>query len=145
VEIKSETKCTNSVDVWITTTYTDNTQGERHPPAKQRGITMSKHTPGPWLVCDQFKIKTWSGATVALPISNAASNPEQYSANAYLMASAPDLLRERKKLLYTPGNGVAPESHPAALAAIAKAENRLDDFDQSINDLVASGGIVGAP
>ena len=83
---------------------------------------MTQHTPGPWVVYDdsndgktnRFEIAA-RGKTVAHIYH---SVPEEDLSNAFLIASAPDLLEALFGLLLFPNN---PRENDKARAAIAKA------------------------
>ena len=90
---------------------------------------MSKHTPGPWTVCEHSWSRTGiysaSHPIAALDIYEEATEETQedwervMSANAHLIAAAPDLLEALQsvmKMMNSPG-----EWHQEVRAAIAKA------------------------
>lgn len=93
---------------------------------------MSKHTPGPWYVddVDQDNIEiigkpSWACSrnyidgewAVAKADDFMGEHPEETAANARLIASAPDLLKALKAVVYS-------GDFDAAIAAIAKAEGQ---------------------
>ncbi len=114
-------------------------------------IETAKHTPGPWhWYSEDFSMAILCGETngYADPFEkhvttitmckschdHAKKEKREHwlwgachtgsAANARLIAAAPDLLAALKRMLGTPGNGITPEEHPDALAAIAKAEGK---------------------
>jgi hypothetical protein len=84
---------------------------------------MNKHTPGPWVVAEEAKIKHPQGTFIA---------QAQYWPDAYLIAAAPELLEALKSLLwyvgqlemlvYSADDAGEHEEVAKACAAIAKAE-----------------------
>jgi hypothetical protein len=84
----------------------------------------AKHTPGPWHAVDDNFVEAENGATVIDQINDDLSelSDEEISANARLIAAAPDLLAALRKLeiwLECTDNAEALEY---TRAAIAKAE-----------------------
>lgn len=105
--------------------------------ARTQTNTQAKHTPGPWRYCmfadhiPNYTIQPSPHGNKKLCLVNYyAGDPMNAQARdvtegeANLIAAAPELLSELKKILDTPGNGVTPGSHPSALAAIARAERQ---------------------
>ncbi len=87
---------------------------------------MNTHTEGPWTYRKgpSREIVASNGTMVAIPHGPDGEWLDvqaEHHANAYLIAAAPTLLEELRKLLYTPGNGVTPESHLTAVAAVRDA------------------------
>ncbi|MCA6480635.1 MAG: hypothetical protein IM557_08540 [Chitinophagaceae bacterium] len=78
---------------------------------------MNKHTPGPWVVAEEAKIKHPEGTFIA---------QAQYWPDAYLIAAAPDLLDALRVLVDWFDDETRCEAPlKKAGAAIAKAEGRL--------------------
>lgn len=97
---------------------------------------MSKHTPGPWTLVKVPASRTWeihapTWRDLADVFGNAASDlHEEGSANARLIAAAPELL-EALKAIATKADSLQADPHKAlaqirlsAVAAIIKAEGR---------------------
>jgi hypothetical protein len=90
-----------------------------------------KHTPGPWIVYDDWYIRAVDGvgsfATVCAPILPLMTEQE-HRANAVLIASAPELLqtleRVRTDLIAELGQWVYRVNFNYIDDAIAKAEGR---------------------
>ena len=99
-------------------------------PTEYRGIDMSKHTPGPWRVERQNPSPTngeWmiAGAKPGYLAEVRDCGSGDVQANAYLIASAPDLYEALKLVLETHFEGGWPTATiTVALAVIAKAEGR---------------------
>ena len=91
------------------------------------------HTPGPWAdtglpsTCDHRAIAADGPTLIAfVPKGGAADKNGQVSANARLIAAAPDLLTELTRVLdqFDCFGFVGPTVYADARAAIAKAEGR---------------------
>jgi len=97
---------------------------------------MTKHTPGPWAVNDGQEVVADDGAGTRLLCRCHAGHYEERSANARLIAAAPDLLAALKVALEYQGavNEALPDGYAPpklvdawmteAEAAIARAEGR---------------------
>jgi hypothetical protein len=92
---------------------------------------MSKHTPGPWLLhgritqgnhlpCSAVTAKT----LIAKVYSEAYNDIDEETANAILIAAAPELLVELKKAsaMLSRCGFESSDEYQSAMAAIAKAE-----------------------
>jgi hypothetical protein len=95
--------------------------------------TETKHTPGPWVVRGEakysgFGVNDANGKSVASFPSTMTRGDGEKSANAALIAAAPDMLAAlRDALPLLKGHQESPEKaerYQNALAAIAKAEGR---------------------
>jgi hypothetical protein len=78
---------------------------------------MNKHTPGPWVVAEEAKIKHPEGTFIA---------QAQYWPDAYLIAAAPDLLaalKAARRFVVSSHDPVGSELDDID-AAIAKAEGK---------------------
>lgn len=96
----------------------------------------SKHTPGPWIIKENFVVAEFPGASatfVAKPlhvrIDNGAGDVSKALANARLIAAAPELLEALKDLCTLAGGyGASPDDLRRALsnaeAVVKKAEGR---------------------
>jgi len=82
---------------------------------------MSKHTPGPWEINEQYIIaRSKRGLRTICQWGSYTDEPD-----ARLIAAAPDLLKALKVLVALHGNGPGDSvSMDNARAAIAKAEGR---------------------
>ena len=98
-----------------------------------KGMKMSKHTPGPWLsnTDDRYVREERSGATIALVCDDDGHCDAEHrhampiGANASLIAAAPDLLAACERALANiETNGGGADLADQLRAAIAKAEAR---------------------
>ena len=100
---------------------------------------MTKHTPGPWHIANSFSRTEFGRYRLAIYPNSDMQHPHvsvsapdddamtEVTANARLIAAAPDMLAALQNLLnYTGGWDLKDPEHPivAARAAIAKAEGR---------------------
>lgn len=93
-------------------------------------MSKTKHTPGPWQVKNQIRGSALTiqvgGLDIALAFSTLVSkgDVDSVTANARLIASAPDLLSALKQVLAHHGYTEAGPDFPDARAAIRKAEGQ---------------------
>jgi len=84
-----------------------------------------KHTPGPWRIIGRWLVVPEHGVSIA-DTYHADRDTEECSANAALIAAAPELLAALKEMREAnKGHGYFGPAHPAVQqmeAAIAKAE-----------------------
>lgn len=95
---------------------------------------MSGHTPGPWVVEDETKIRTTPGSLYVAE-AQYRNDQEEMKANAFMLAAAPELydaavwvLHNAHGISKSGDDGVSPEEESASwdalMAATAKAEGR---------------------
>lgn len=98
---------------------------------------MASHTPGPWVLgeCRRmtvggfgFPVADKDGNTPAFVASWRDNAAEEGSANARLIAAAPDMLAALKAAeRWMSGEGIATDALDMVRAAIARAEGRTSD------------------
>ena len=99
---------------------------------------MTEHTPGPWIVDGDASVRVAGGHVVYAVAGNGcliatldSANSSRQTANARLIAAAPDLLEALEHMSQCRPCGEDPwedcEGGRKALAAIAKARGQADE------------------
>jgi len=90
-------------------------------------MSTGKHSPSPWRVAPdfsddhgQFSILCAEGCGIAMAEAWIGEHRAEATANARLIAAAPEMYEALKAL--NKAGGIWPDLHPMVLAAIAKAE-----------------------